>query len=58
MWYQPMIQRKLFFGRILPSLVPRLFIGETIRQLTQLQTVYEYDIKKITAALVQAMNIG
>ena len=40
-----------------PSLVPRLFVGETARQLTQVQTVYGYDVKEITAAPVQTMNI-
>ena len=42
----------------LPSLVPRPFIGETARQLTRVQTVYGYDVKEMTAPLVQAMNIG
>ena len=37
---------------------PKPFVGETAWQLTQVQTVYGYDIKKITAAPVQAMNIG
>ena len=35
-----------------------LFRGKTAWQLTLFQTVYEYDVKKITAAPVQAMNIG
>ena len=41
-----------------PSLVPRPFVGETAWQLTQVQTVYEYDVKEITAPPIQAMNIG
>ena len=40
------------------SLVPRPFVGETAWQLTRVQTVYGYDVKKITAPPVQAMNIG
>ena len=45
-------------GQWLPSLVPRPFVGETAWQLTWVQTVYGYDVKKITAAPVRAMNIG
>ena len=45
-------------GRCKVSLVPRPFIGETAWQLTRVQTVYRYDVKEITAAPVQAMNIG
>ena len=40
------------------SLVPRPFVGEMAWQLTRVQTVYGYDVKEITAAPVQAMNIG
>ena len=40
------------------SLVPRPFIGETVWQLTQVQTANRLDLKKITAAPIQAMNIG
>ena len=35
-----------------------LFVGETAWQPMRVQTVYGYDVKKITAAPVQAMNIG
>ena len=41
-----------------PSLIPRPFVGEMAWQLMRVQTVYEYDVKKITATPVQAMNIG
>ena len=33
-------------------------VGETAWQLTRVQTVYGYDVIKITAPPVQAMNIG
>ena len=42
----------------LPSLVPRPFTRETAWQLTQVQTVYGYDVKEMTTPPVQAMNIG
>ena len=32
------------------SLIHRTFVGETAWQLTRVQTVYRYDVKKITAA--------
>jgi len=41
---------------MLPNLVHRPFIGEIAWQLTWVQTVYEYDVKEITAPPVQAMN--
>ena len=44
--------------QLLASLLPRPFVGETAWQLTRFQTVCGYDIKKITAAPVQAMNVG
>ena len=40
------------------SLVPSLFVGETARQLTWVQTVYGYDVKEVTAPPIEAMNIG
>ena len=40
------------------SLIPRLFVGEMAWQLTQVQTVYGYDVRNITVAPVQAMNVG
>ena len=49
---------KSMCARQLGSLVPRPFVGEMAWQLTQVQTVYGYDVKKITAPPVQAMNIG
>ena len=45
-------------SHFLASLVPRPLVGEPAWQLTRVQTVNGYDVKKITAALVQTMNIG
>ena len=40
------------------SLVPRPFEGETAWPLTQVQSVYRYDVTELKAAPVQALSIG
>ena len=40
------------------SLVPRPLVGETAWQLTRVQSACGYDVKEITDAPVQTMNIG